>query len=152
MQSAWRWLMNVDATHWWALGLVLMIAELATGTTYLLWPAVAAGLTGVFHLVAAPSLIVDFVVFAVLTIALTLVGRPLARARLNTKAEGPILNERAQSLIGAQAHATAAFVDGVGAVKLADSVWRARSDAAIAAQTPVEVIGVEGTLLVVKPR
>ena len=152
MQGAWRWLMHVDATHWWALGLILMIAELATGTTYLLWPAVAAGLTGFFHLVVAPSLIVDIAVFAGLTIVLTLVGRPLARARLNTPADGPILNERARSLVGAQAHATGGFVDGHGEVKLGDSVWRARSETPIAAHAPVEVVAVDGAVLVVRPR
>ena len=35
-------LSSVGPQHWVVLGLILLIAEMASGTTYLLWPAVAA--------------------------------------------------------------------------------------------------------------
>lgn len=144
------WLTRIDSTHWLVLALVLLIAELATGTTYLLWPAVAAGVTGLIALFFPTSVYIEIGVFAGLTILLTLLGRPLVR-NLRTAAENaPVLNERDKTVIGARAVAMNAFINGAGQVKLGDSVWRAQSSEAIAAGQAVEVLSVDGTTVTVK--
>jgi inner membrane protein len=144
------WLTRVDSTHWLVLALVLLIAELASGTTYLLWPAVAAGITGLIALFFPTSLVVEIGVFAGLTIVLTLLGRPLVRNLKLSLESAPTLNEREKTVIGARAVAMNAFINGAGQVKLGDSVWRAQSADAIAAGQAVEVLSVDGTTVTVK--
>ena len=144
------WLTSVNHTHWLALGLILLIAELATGTTYLLWPAVAAGLTGLLSLFMPMGFLTELAIFAVLTIALTAIGRPLVRNRLLAKAGSPTLNERGQALVGVRGIAAGAFMNGVGSVKVGDTIWRATSADEIAAGQAVEVIGVDGATIAVK--
>lgn len=144
------WLASVNHTHWLALGLILLIAELASGTTYLLWPAVAAGLTGLLSLFMPVNFLTELAIFAVLTIALTALGRPLVRNRLLAKAGSPTLNERGQAMVGARGIAAGAFMNGVGSVKLGDTVWRATGSDEIAAGQAVEVTGVEGATIAVR--
>jgi inner membrane protein len=135
--------------HWLLLGLVLLIAELATGTTYLLWPAVAAGITGVLAYVAPTGWEAEVAVFAVLVIALTAIGHPLVRNRLFST-NAPALNERAANLVGVRGAAAATFANGVGAVKINDSVWRAIASDPIEAGADVVVLAVDGVTLTVK--
>ncbi len=145
------WLTNVDTSHWLVLALILLIAELTTGTTYLLWPAVAAGLTGLASLFFGLAFGAEVASFAVLTIALTLIGRPIVRDRLYKRVDATPLNERGASLIGARAVAVDAFANNAGSVKLGDTIWRAASADPVAAGQAVEIVGVEGATLQVRP-
>jgi hypothetical protein len=133
--------------HWLILGGILLIAEISTGTTYLLWPAVAAGLVGAlsyFGLDGASGV----AIFAVLVIVLTYFGRPLAQRLM--KKDAPVLNERAANMIGARCIAANDFVSGAGEVKINDSIWRATSDDPIEAGAALIITGAEGMLLKVK--
>ncbi len=145
------WLFQINHTHWLALGLVLLIAELLTGTTYLLWPAVAAGITGLLALFLPIGPLTELAIFAVATIALTAIGRPLVRNRLlRTQATHPTLNERGQSLVGARGVAASVFTNGVGSVKVGDTVWRATSADALSVGQGVEITAADGALISVK--
>lgn len=137
-------LAGIAPTHWLALGLILLIAEMASGTTYLLWPAVAAGVTGLIAFTGLTTWPMDIAIFAVLVIALTYFGRPLVR---KFRTESHLLNERAVQLIGTRGIAAQNFVNGVGSVKLNDTVWRAQSAEDIAAGASVEVRSVDGATL-----
>lgn len=141
-------LTSMGPTHWLVLGLILLIAEMASGTTYLLWPAVAAFATALISLTGATNWIADMAIFAVLVIALTWFGRPLVeRWKRDGVASG--LNERSASLIGSRG-VVANFANGVGSVKVQDTVWRAVSDEALEAGAPVVVDSVDGATLKVK--
>lgn len=136
--------------HWLVLGLILLIAEMATGTTYLLWPAVAAFITAVISFLGLTNWIADIGIFAVLVIALTAFGRPLVkRWRQAHVGANEKLNERGRSLVGSQA-IVAAFANGVGSVKVNDTIWRAVSDEPLEAGQSVEIAGVDGATLKVK--
>lgn len=138
----------IEPQHWFAFGLVLLIAEMASGTTYLLWPAVAAFAVGLISLSGATDWIVDLSIFAVLVIALTAFGRPLVQ-RFRTGGGSPLLNERAQQLIGTRA-VVANFANGVGSVKIQDTIWRAVSEETLAPGENVEIAGVDGATVKVK--
>jgi inner membrane protein len=142
-------LMSIQPEHWLVLGLVLLIAEMSTGTTYLLWPAVAAGVTGVIAYLAPIGWAAQMGLFGALVIMFTALGHPLVRNRL-LRAEAPALNERAAALIGVRGAAARDFVGGVGAVKINDSVWRATASEPIEAGALVQVLAVEGVTLKVK--
>ena len=134
--------------HWLVLGLVLLIAEMASGTTYLLWPAVAAFITALIAWVALTGWVAELGIFAALVIALTAFGRPLVQGwRTAGQANG--LNERGQALVGTRA-VLAHFANGSGAVRINDTVWRAVSDEALAAGDHVEITAVEGATFTVK--
>jgi membrane protein implicated in regulation of membrane protease activity len=134
--------------HWLILGLILLIAEMASGTTYLLWPAVAAFLTALVSLTGATSWMVDMGAFAVLVIALTYFGRPIVqRWRQEGAASG--LNERSSTLIGTRGEITV-FANGAGSVKVNDTVWRAVSDESLTPGEAVVVDSVDGATLKVR--
>ena len=148
-------LSEVQPQHWLALGFILLIAEMLTGTTYLLWPAVAAGVTGLIAFSPSVGWQAQWLLFGFLVIALTLVGRPLRNRLYHVKGGNsePLLNERAAALVGQRGAAAAAFVNGLGAVRINDSVWRAKSadNAPIAAGVLLQVLAVDGVTLTVKP-
>lgn len=141
-------LATLGPQHWLVFGLALLIAEMATGTTYLLWPAVAAFLTALVSWMAPTSWSAEFAVFAALVVALTAFGRPLLQ-RWREQGGESTLNERSASLIGERGQITA-FENGVGSVKLNDTIWRAASSEQLAAGENVEIVAVDGVTLKVK--
>lgn len=141
-------LMGLQPLHWAVFGLALLIAEMATGTTYLLWPAVAAFVTAVLAWLTHLGWAGELVVFAVLVVVLTALGRPLVQRWRDEKAASG-LNERSSSLIGARG-VILAFENGAGAVKIGDTQWRAVSDEALAVGQTVEIAGVDGATLKVR--
>jgi membrane protein implicated in regulation of membrane protease activity len=134
--------------HWVVLGLILLIAEMATGTTYLLWPAVAAFLTALISWFGLTNWIAELAIFGVLVVVLTALGRPLVQRWRNEGAASG-LNERSAALIGAGAIVTN-FANGVGSVKVQDTVWRAVSDETLEAGQAVVIDSVDGVTLKVK--
>jgi membrane protein implicated in regulation of membrane protease activity len=147
MDAFLAFLVAVEPQHWLIFGLVLLIAEMASGTTYLLWPAVAAFITALVSYTGATNWIADMAIFAVLVIALTMFGRPIVQ-RFRTAGEST-LNERGASLVGVRA-VVMAFGGGVGSVKIDDTVWRAVSDESLSAGEHVQVDSVDGVTLKVK--
>jgi membrane protein implicated in regulation of membrane protease activity len=139
---------GIQPQHWLALGLVLLIAEMATGTTYLLWPAVAAFITALAAFVGLSSGAAQTALFAALLICLTVFGHPIVRKWRHAR-EGRALNERAAHMVGTRGVLTA-FANGVGSIKINDSVWRAESDEPLQAGEQVEIASVHGTTVRVR--
>lgn len=146
MDSVLALLSIIEPQHWLILGLVLLIAEMASGTTYLLWPAAAAFVTALVAYLGVHNG-VELAIFAVLVIALTYFGRPLVQSL--RKREDSTLNERGAALVGTRGVVTE-FANGAGAVKLGDTVWRAVSDEALTSGESVQVSAVDGVTLKVK--
>lgn len=146
MDSVLALLSLIEPQHWLILGLLLLIAEMASGTTYLLWPAVAAFITALAAYFGVASGI-QIAIFAVLVIALTYWGRPLVQRF--RKREDSTLNERGAALVGTRGIVTE-FANGAGSVKLGDTVWRAVSDEALTSGESVQVSAVDGVTLTVK--
>ena len=102
------------------------------------------------RIVTNPGLIATIagIVFAVLVIGLTAFGRPLVQ-RWRNAGGNATLNERSQQLIGVRG-IVQNFGEGVGSVKVNDTVWRFMSDETVAPGQNVEVTGVDGATLKVK--
>lgn len=140
---------------WWWLGLagVLLIGELITGTTYLLWPATAAFLTGVLAMLfGGMEWPLQLLAFSVLAVLLLFVGDRYVKPRLKT-GEDSGLNTRSTYLIGERVTVVAAFSDGRGRVKHGDTEWIARSEdgSDFAVSDRATVHAVDGTTLVLAP-
>jgi hypothetical protein len=142
---------EITPWHWFGLGLVLLIGELTTGTTYLLWPAVAAWITAILLFVFPLPVPFQLLAFGLVTLGLTLSGRRYLRGKW-LKGGDKALNDRGKLLVGATAVAAGNFENGVGRVKLGDSEWRAESEDAIGAGDAVSVLAVEGATLKVARR
>jgi membrane protein implicated in regulation of membrane protease activity len=148
METLITLLTSLGPQHWLVLGLILLIAEMASGTTYLLWPAVAAFLTALVSLTGATNWIADIAIFAALVIVLTVFGRPLVQS-WRTQGGDATLNERSASMIGAQGVITV-FANGTGSIKINDTIWLVTSDEALTAGQTVVIDSVDGSMLRVK--
>ena len=148
MDTLLNLLNEMGPLHWLVLGLVLLIIEMATGTTYLLWPSVAAFAVALVALILPTNWIAEMALFAVLIIALTYFGHPLVKRWRNEGAASG-LNERNLAMIGKRG-VVSNFANGVGSVKIADTIWRAVSEEALEAGQAVEVASVDGVTLRVR--
>lgn len=137
---------------WIALAGILLIFELMTGTFYLLWPAAAAGLTGLATRAPfTPSGAGEWLLFAVLTILLTVAARALGLKRHPSPDDERPFN-RPDNRVGQRGSAITAFEGGRGRIRLGDTDWQARSEtASLIVGTPVTVTGVDGSTLIVAP-
>jgi membrane protein implicated in regulation of membrane protease activity len=130
---------------WAALAALLLAAEVGTTTGYLLWPAASAGVVAVAQLFVRPGLMVDLLVFALLTIVTTLLARRLLPRRL--RQPGPDINDRARDLIGRSGQTVGPFNGGRGRVFVDGAEWIAETDAEAAPPIPgatVKVVDVLG--------
>lgn len=144
-------LSHAQAWHWAAFGGVLLVIELVTGTTYLLWTALAAFAVAAAMLFMPLSFAQQLGVFGVAAIALTLAGRAIVNKLGWTKAGGDrTLNAPAKRMTGQHGSAAETFANGMGRVKLGDTVWRAESQESISIGDAVEVVSASGATVKVK--
>lgn len=109
---------------WLALGVILLAIETAFSTEWLLWPAVSAGVVAVLTAVGVRlGFGIEVVIFAVLTIAFTLLSRRLI-TRVNPT-DTPDINARDSRLLGQRAQVIQDFVDGRGRVFVSGAEWPA---------------------------
>src|SRR5690606_259667 len=135
---------------WLALGVILLAVEAAFSTEWLLWPAVAAGVVAVVTALGLPlGLLGEVLLFAVLTVAATLLSRRLIQ-RVNPS-DHPDINARDSRLIGQRAQVIQAFVDGRGRVFVSGAEWVAEIEgAAPLAGESVIVEAMDGSRLKVR--
>jgi len=137
-------LLSLYSTHpfwiWMALGAVILIAELSTGSGWLLWPAMTAAGTGALTLVLPDNAVLHVVVYAVLTIAATVTARRYLPR--NVSGDGPDINDNITRLVGARGEAASIFAEGRGRVHVEGKEWDAISDDALIPGKAVEVLAV----------
>ncbi|OBU60507.1 NfeD family protein [Stenotrophomonas maltophilia] len=141
--------MRWDVVAWGALALLLFAAEALLPGAFMLW--IGIGAAAVFVLVAIfagiPLLwqVVAFVVLSVLSIqCYRRWGRPRARA-----SDKPLLNRRAEQLIGRVVPLQQGITDGQGRVSIDDAYWQV-SGPELPAGARVRVVAVQGSTLVVE--
>lgn len=136
--------------HWGIGALVLMAVEMLLPGFYLLWIGIAAGVVALLMLLW-PELPFEgqLLVFAIASVG-SIVAWRAWRNRHPVTSDQPNLNERANHYIGRVYSLDAAIVNGIGKVRVGDTVWKvAGEDLPVGAQ--VKVIGVEGMTLMVEP-
>ncbi len=133
---------------WWvAAALALGTIEVLTFSFFLIWPALAA-LTVAILMWAFPGLAGSWqiVVFAVLSILYTLIGRQWVMSRQQASSENPELNQRSAALIGRRAVVLDGFADGhTGNVEIDGTRWRAQLSIEQPRPQPGDVLEVTGT-------
>ena len=136
---------------WWLAAAVLLgIGELALPGVFLIFLAIAAGITGLAAF-ALPDLplaaqIVSFAVWTGVTVA---IGKRWYRD-YPVASSDPKLNDRAARLIGETVPVCEAIVDGAGRVRIGDGTWSAHGPD-VPAGAAVRIVAVAGSTLLVEP-
>jgi len=147
------WLAELYVTHpfwiWLAVAAVILACEVATTTGWLLWPAACAVVVAGLTVVLNGNFAVELAVFAVLTIASTLLARRYLPK--NASGDGPDINDNYGRLVGHFGMAVSAFENGRGRVFIDGKEWAAVADGdPPLLEQRVEVISADGGILTVK--
>jgi len=138
--GGWSWIVG---------GFVLLAIELVVPGGIFVWFGAAAIVVGVATLFQNPSWQIQWIMFAVLSIAAVVVWTRYFRGK-DDVSDRPFLNARNEKLVGQHFTLDEPIVDGQGRLKVEDSLWRVTgADAAKGAK--VVVTSVEATVLHVEP-
>jgi len=151
MESIGVWLLDIGAYHWLALAAILIGLEMVMPTQYLIWPGIAAIITGLIALLSDLGWPAQLAIFALLSIALVVASHYLPKPLAGAVSR---LNQRADQLVGRTATVAEDFHNGQGPVTVGDTRWAAQAidGRDFPAGTPVEIVAAESTLLKVKAR
>lgn len=138
---------GMSGTKWLIFGVILLTLEVLTGTTYILWPAVAALIVGVMVFVLPLGWEMQFLLFFVIGTVLLFAGHKYFRPMMKG-GEPSDLNDRARSMIGMRVKAVNDFDAGRGRVQVGDTQWQAMMDLGNAAKgDELRIVDVVGTTL-----
>jgi membrane protein implicated in regulation of membrane protease activity len=134
---------------WAVLALVLFAAEALVPGASLMWLGFAAvAMMAVMFIAPGLDILPQAILFAVFAIASVLVYRRWFRARAQVS-DKPLLNRRANQLIGQTALLDQAIVRGRGRIQLADTYWTVEGPD-LPAGAPVRIVATDGMTLQVQ--
>lgn len=138
--------MRWEMVGWGTLALLLMAAETFVPGAFLLWMGFAASIVflGVW-LLPGTGLLAQVVAFVALSFVAIQVYRSWFRAR-GRRSDQPLLNRRAEQLVGSVLVLDQDIVDGSGRARVGDALWTV-SGPDLAAGSRVRVVAVEGMTL-----
>ncbi len=145
-------ILSGGAYAWWAAALVLLLVEMMVPSNWLLWPGLAAFITGalllIFPTIEWPTAIMIFVAASVILLFL---GRRFVSLTGGTS-DAPNLNNRAQRMIGRRGSALMDGQDGMSRIQIDGIEWPVRREegAPVKSGDVMEVTGFDGTTLVAK--
>jgi membrane protein implicated in regulation of membrane protease activity len=143
-----EYVIGLGVWNWLILGAAFLALELVAPGAFMLWLGLAALAVGLISFGIDWSWQAQLVAFAVLSLALIPVWRRFA-ASVERPTESPMLNRRAEGYIGRIFALEKPIVDGIGRVRIDDTVWRVTGPDS-AAGTRVRVVRVEGPNLYVE--
>lgn len=142
-------MMNLEFWYWLILGIALFTLEMFAPGAILMWFGFGAVLTGlVLWIFPDLSLGWQLLLFG-LTSILSLYAWRKSKFFRDPPTTEPELNNRLLSHIGKRYILNEAIIQGSGSLKIGDSTWRVRGKD-LPAGTKVEVVGVEGIILLVE--
>lgn len=140
---------EVEFWYWLLLAIVLFVLEMFAPGAILLWFGFGAAITGlVLWLFPDLGQAWQLLVFGVASLLSLFAWRKSNFFRGPVSTE-PELNNRLLSQIGKRYILSEPIVQGSGSMRIGDSSWRVRG-ADLPAGTRVEVVGVEGIILLVE--
>jgi inner membrane protein len=145
-----EFLTQLESWHWLSLGILLLLGEVLGAGGFLLGIGIGALLVAL-TVTVFPGLSwqAQLIWFGVLSIVSTLVYWKRFRA-LNQATDQPLLNSRAERLVGRKVALLEPVVNGKGKVQIEDALWTVLSDDDIDAGVAVEIVATKGMDLLVK--
>jgi membrane protein implicated in regulation of membrane protease activity len=137
---------SLGVWNWFIAGVVLLALEIFAPGNIFVWFGVAAIVTGaVAYFAADLGWQIELIIFVVLAVVLALAGRRLF-ARASDPGEQPLLNDRAQRIVGSVYVLGAPIIDGKGRIRIDDTQWRVTGPD-VPSGTRVRVISADGPVL-----
>jgi len=116
-------IVSLGQWNWFILAAVLFAIELVAPGTFMLWLGLSAILVGVISLAVDWPWQAQLIAFAVFAVASIPLWRRFARSPARS-ADQPLLNRRAEALVGRVFTLEKPIVGGVGTVRVGDTLWR----------------------------
>jgi inner membrane protein len=142
------WVVSLGTWDWFILAALLFLLEVLAPGMFMLWLGLAAIIMGIVASTIALSWQVQLIGFAVLALVLVPAWRHFA-TKVEKPAESPFLNRRAEGYVGRVFTLDKPIVDGCGAVRIDDTIWRV-SGPDCPAGSRVRVAGTDGANLLVE--
>jgi membrane protein implicated in regulation of membrane protease activity len=148
--AIFNFLEGISPWWWIAFGIALGAVEMATMSFFLIWPSLAA-LVMALILFVSPSMSgeMQVMLFAIIAIALTFIGRGLMDRFGDGGGAESVLNKRSEALVGRQARVLD-FEAGEGAVEIDGMRWRAIWENGSKGAAHVTITGADGMTLLVQ--
>jgi membrane protein implicated in regulation of membrane protease activity len=134
---------------WIIAGGILLALELAVPGAFMMWLGIAAALVGIISFAVAWSWQWQCVAFAVFALACVPLWRRFAH-KIEPVSQSPMLNRRAEALVGRVFTLEKPIVDGTGIVRIDDTIWRVHGPDRPAGSR-VRVTLADGASLAVEP-
>ncbi|OOY40885.1 hypothetical protein BOV90_01825 [Solemya velum gill symbiont] len=134
--------------HWLIVAVLFLIMEIFSPAAFFMWLGFAAAITALAALAIEMSWEMEFLLFAVLSVASILIGRSWFK-RHPIESEQPALNERGVELVGKMAVVETPIVNGTGRIHLGETTWKVTGPDAATGQK-VRIIGSQGSTLKVE--
>ncbi len=140
-----EWLDQIEFWHWLIAAVVMIIIEMVLPAAYFLWMGISAFVVGLL-LYAIPGIptLIQVITFGVLSVVSLYMYKRHQKMNPEEKDE-PRLNRRGEQYIGRSFTLEEAIVNGVGKVKVDDSIWKVKGTD-MPAGMKVRVMSVEGTV------
>ncbi len=144
-----EFLTALEFWHWWIAAALLVILEMLAPTAFFLWMGISAGIVGILLLIApAISWEMQLFVFTVLSVISVVAWRVYLKNN-PIQTDAPTLNRRGQQYVGRVFTLTEAIVNGVGKIKVDDTLWKVNGKDAPVGKG-VRVVKVDGAILQVE--
>ncbi len=108
---------------WWIVAALLLLAEMMAPGFFMIWLAVAAGLTALVHVVAPMAWESEVLVFAMLALLAVAASWRVVRRSWAVKSDQPHLNQRSAALVGRSFILPQPIVNGSGKISYQDTLW-----------------------------
>src|SRR6266849_2317590 len=118
-----EWIVSLGSWNWFILAALLFLVEVLAPCMFMMWLWLSALLVGIISSAVDWSWQAQLIAFAVFAIASVPAWRYLAR-KVEGPTGSPFLNRRADGYVGRIFTLDKPIVDGVGAVRIDDTVWR----------------------------
>jgi len=140
---------ELNSWHWGIIAVVLIILEMFAPGAFMLWLGVAAAVVGIIMAIFPDiSWEIQFLIFAILSVASIYAGRVYMRKHPATS-DQPTLNQRGAQYVNRVFTLEEPVINGQGKIKVDDSTWKIEGmDCESGSQ--VRVTGVDGVVLKVE--
>jgi membrane protein implicated in regulation of membrane protease activity len=144
----WSWITALGGWIWFVAAAIFFLLELTAPGVFMLWLGLAAILIGIISLAMVLSWQAQLIIFAVLSIACIPIYRSFLR-RVESPVDRPFLNRRTEGYVGRVFTLDKPIVDGVGTIRIGDTVWRVHGPD-LPAGSRVKISSADGAQLAVE--
>lgn len=117
------WIVSLGHWNWFIAAVALFLLEIVAPGSFMLWLGLAALVVGAISLAIDWSWQAQLIAFAGVAVAAIPAWRHFAR-KVERPVDRPFLNRRAEGYVGRVFTLDKPIVDGVGTIRIDDTVWR----------------------------